>query len=333
MQAMQRFTVIGASILVLSLLNQVATAQLTELAWYRLGEDDPGAVAGGTVETAVESLEGRDMFSFGDVTYSDDTPPNILSELSVEFDGEFDNYLRTEATAWHELLPNFRVGMEAWIKVDPSMEGTPTVPFGNGTGYHLSIDEEGYVLANAGNTFTPIGVTPIRYGEWEHVAFWSTGSFWQVYLNGVPQLDPTAEFNYGTPSGDATIGSDREGFAEYIGLVDEHRVFTWTGAFNPTDLNYYSQRAAGDVNENGVVDQEDYDIWRANVGSDVTGLALLEGRGRGDLNGDRIVDLDDFAEIKANLSPDVVLVVPEPTSLLPALMGIGLLLIRRRRRT
>ncbi len=122
------------------LMTSSSYAQLTELALYHFGEDDAGAVAGGVVSSTTESIEGfLEMTSFGTVTYSDDTPPGIPSTLSVAFDGEPDNYLFTDATAWQNFYPGFRVGMEAWLKVDPEAEGLDMVPFGNGTGYFLSI--------------------------------------------------------------------------------------------------------------------------------------------------------------------------------------------------
>ena len=37
----------------------VSFADLTELAWYRLGEDDAGAANGGSVGITVDSIDGR----------------------------------------------------------------------------------------------------------------------------------------------------------------------------------------------------------------------------------------------------------------------------------
>jgi hypothetical protein len=291
--------------------------QLVELAHYRLGEDDGNITAGETLTETVERLEGRDMTSLGELVYSSDTPARISSSLSVAFDGEIDNYLFTDAVAWHNFYPGFRVGMEAFLKIDPELEGLYSVPFGNGTGYFLSIGDDGYYHAHAGGqTFD--GVTEVKYGEWQHVAFWTTGSFWQIYVDGVPQFETLPQFNYGSPSGLATIGADQDGLSEYIGLIDEMRVFTWTGPFNPAELLFFSLRNTGDVNEDGSVDQTDYDIWRMNVGADLTDVSLLEGRALGDLNGDRQINLDDFGLIKENQSPGAVIGVPEPTSVMSA---------------
>jgi hypothetical protein len=310
-----------AGLLLLSNTGQVQ-ALLTELAYYRLGEDDGNVSAGDTLSETVERLEGRDMQSAGQMVYSSDTPADIGSSLSVGFDGDIDNYLFADAVPWHNFYPEYRVGMEAFLKIDPEIEGLYSVPFGNGTGYFLSIGDDGYYHAHAGQqTFD--GITEVKYGEWQHVAFWTTGSFWQIYVDGVPQFefDALPEFNYGSPSELATIGADKDGTSEYVGLMDEMRVFTWTGPFSPADLLFFSLRNTGDVNEDGSVDQADYDIWRMNVGMDLGELSLLEGRALGDLNGDRQINLDDFGLIKENRSPGAVIQVPEPMSSMSFVIG------------
>ncbi len=289
-----------SSIFLLGVAVSPSFAQLSELAWYRLGESDPGAVAGMDIEETLDKLDAdqlRTMTTFGTVKYSSDTPPGISSTLSASFDGDTDNYLSTTATPWQSqppVAPGFRVGMEAFIKPDPAMEGLVSVPFGNGTGYHLSIGDDGYFHA-FGFGETPAGKTPVKFGEWQHVAFWTTGSYWQIYVDGVAQYDTSyGVMNYGSPGGQATIGADKDGFSEYKGLVDEQRVFTWAGAFNPASLLFFTLRNEGDVNEDGLVNQADYNIWRTNVGAVPTGLTLLQGRALGDLDGNKQVNLDDL---------------------------------------
>jgi hypothetical protein len=331
-------------LLVVSALAGIVTgqgrAELIELGWYRLGEEDPDAAPGAAVEEVIDSvgINGpKDYFPMGstDPIYSDDTPPGSSSTLSVELDGE--NWIQGDVAQWwnESPLPNsrFRVGMEAFVKLDPSQEDELIVPFG-GAAYGLTIDR-GEVFLNSSNApgSQGPGVSEVEFGQWQHLAFLTTGSFWQAYVNGEPQFDPELEFTYG--GGDPpTIGADRDGLSNVIGLVDEFRVFTWSGPFDRSDLLYFSLRQEGDVNEDGVVDDSDYDIWRMHVGDDVSGLPGVEGRQRGDLNIDGVVNLDDFAIIKANLTPVAMAatsaVVPEPTTC--ALLVIGLALGTRLRR-
>jgi hypothetical protein len=312
--------------------SDMGRAELTELAYYRLGEDDGNVKAGDTLTDTVERLEGRDMQTAGRLVYSADTPPNISSSLSVAFAGNLDDYLFSDAVPWHTFYPGFRVGMEAFLKIDATLEGSVSVPFGNGTGYYLSIGDDGFYHAH-GFQETFDGVTEVKFGQWQHVAFWTTGSFWQIYVDGEPQFpaDALPEFNYGSPSGLATIGADRDGGSEFIGLIDEMRVFTWTGPFDAADLLFFTLRNQGDVNEDGSVNQADYDIWRAHVGDDVGNLTLLEGRALGDLNADRQIDLDDFGLIKANKTPGQAIIVPEPATSLGMIVLLVAWVARSRR--
>lgn len=299
-------------------------AELIELAQYRLGENDSQAVPGRDVRVTVDEIGFddlyRDMDGEGGVTYSDDTPPGIVSSSSVEFDGDFGSYLVADGTPWHSFYPGFRVGMEAWVKPDPGMEGEEMVLFSNGGLYRMTIGTDGFFHANQ----TPEGITPVEWDEWQHVAFWTTGSFWQVYVNGEPQYDPVPEFNYGG-GGLATIGADQNGDLPFQGWIDEHRIFTWTGPFNPVDLLYFQQRTP-DVNGDGKVDGADYDIWREHVGADVADLTPLEARALGDVNGDLAIDLDDFALIKEHRTPaarNAPAPVPEPSAWALLLLGAG----------
>ena len=113
-----------------------AHAVLTPLAYYHLGESDPGAVAGGSVTTAVESLgltPGRDMFVVGSATgvkYSSDVPDYGTSTLTVQFDSS-DAYLSTDATPWYSGTGGFRWGAEMFLKPDASLQGVSSVFFQN----------------------------------------------------------------------------------------------------------------------------------------------------------------------------------------------------------
>ena len=325
---------IGVTIVVCWLVTPIHAA-LNQFAFYHLGEADAGAAAGGTVTTTVESLgltPGIDMTPLLGTTtlkYSSDKPSYSTSTLSIAFDAG-DETLNSTATKWYEPTGGFRWGMEVFMKPDASMVGRESVFFTNGTQFKMGITPEGFFYVNQ----TGPGTTPVQYGQWQHVAFITTGSVWQIYVDGVAQFATLPNFSYGAPGGIATLGSANAAEVEtsYTGLMDEHRVFSWTGSFNPNELLWYSGRKAGDVNEDGLVNADDYNIWRANVGADLTPLTALQGRALGDLNGDRQINLADFGLIKSNKSPGAVFEIPEPASAALLLAGIGAIALRRRRR-
>jgi hypothetical protein len=319
----QRFLFFFATFFVVAILTHNLCAELIPLAHYSLGEEDPDSSEGNPVTQATDSIAfggtARDMTPDGvvdSVINTAFTPSGIESSKSVLFAG---GYLSTDATPWHSLYDGFRVGMEAWINVDEI--GEEMVPFGNSNAYYFSIDSEGSFHAHAGGTATEATEARVTPGEWQHVAFWTTGSFWQVYVDGEAQLDPLGNFNYGGPAGTATIGADQNGERIFSGFMDEMRVFRWTGAFDPADLLYFTQRLAGDVNEDGIVNTDDYNIWRMNVDADLSELTLLEGRGLGDVDVNGVIDLDDFALIKENRTPGAAF-VPEPSSVVTALLAL-----------
>lgn len=311
-----------------------AQAALNPLAFYHLGEADAGAVAGGPVATTIESLgltPGIDMTPFlgtTDLTYSSDTPPSITSTRSIAFDAG-DEFLSTTATKWYEGTGGFRWGMEMFLKPDASLAGKETIFFGNGTQFSMGMTPEGFYYVNT----TGPGTTPVKYGQWQHVAFITTGSVWQIYVDGVAQFATLPNFTYGPPSGFASLGSDSAGnpVTSYTGLMDEHRVFSWTGSFNPNELLWFQGKKAGDVNEDGLVNSADYNIWRANVGGDLSALTPLQGRALGDLNGDRQINLVDFGIIKSNKSPGASFDIPEPAAAALLLIGAAACGVWRRR--
>lgn len=316
----QRFLLFLATLFATPFFSHDLCAELIPLAHYSLGEEDPDSGEGNPVTQATDNIAfggtSRDMGPSGDqVINAAFAPQGIDSSQSVLFAGD---YLSTDATPWHTLYDGFRVGMEAWINA--SEIGEEMVPIGNGSGYFLSIDPEGSVLAHAFAATEPTEAK-INPGQWHHVAFWTTGSFWQVYVDGEAQLDPQGNFNYGAPGGIATIGADQNGERLFNGFVDEMRVFRWTGAFDPGDLLYFTQRLAGDVNEDGLVDIDDYNIWRMNVDADLADLTLIEGRQLGDVDVNGVIDLDDFAVIKENRTPGAAF-IPEPSGVAAALWAL-----------
>jgi hypothetical protein len=80
---------------------------------------------------------------------------------------------------------------------------------------------------------------------------------------------------------------------------------------------------AGDINNDGLVDVADYNIWAANVGK--TGATW----GQGDLNGDGLVDVADYNIWAANVGKTSA--TPEPISMIILAIGGGLVALKRRK--
>jgi hypothetical protein len=78
---------------------------------------------------------------------------------------------------------------------------------------------------------------------------------------------------------------------------------------------------AGDINNDGLVDVADYNIWAANVGK--TGATWFQG----DLNGDGLVDVADYNIWAANVGKTAA--TPEPISMIILAIGGGLVALKR----
>ncbi len=315
-----------------------AQSTLVPYAHYRLGEQDLGTpVSGGSPELGLtldeikyEGIE-RDLLTTGNPVYSDFVAPGGYSSLSMKFDGNSD--VGNPATQWHGQAPGtFRIGMEAWVWIDPVMEGTEFVPFANGSGMGFVGTASGKWTVYGTGGFPEAG--DIKYGEWQHIAFNTGGSQWNFYLDGERTVTDFGG-TYGATSGDITIGGDLNGDRKMVGYVDEARLFRWTNIvpnqlqMQIDDLLVFQGVTKGDVTGDGIVDISDYDVWRTNVGSDVSELSPRETLPLGDVNHDKLINLDDFALIKANQTPGAA-PVPEPATW--ALAGVAALALAGWRR-
>ncbi|MEN0109908.1 MAG: hypothetical protein AAF805_04220, partial [Planctomycetota bacterium] len=108
----------------------------------------------------------------------------------------------------------------------------------------------------------------------------------------------------------------------YVADEDNGSIYVFSEPFVPPSLD-------GDYSDNGVVDAADYTVWRDNVGTlntlpnDVT-PGVVDGGGLGD-GGDYDVWVNAFGNTASAAS-----VVPEPTAIVVAIVGIAASAARRR---
>lgn len=110
------------SVAVLVLHSQVHAA-VTNVAWYRLGENDPGAASGQAVNsTTVDVAGGNSLKRLGSARYTNDVSPDaaqIGSSLAMLFTGTGFYSNTAVATA---AGGNF--GIEAWARILDTGDGT-----------------------------------------------------------------------------------------------------------------------------------------------------------------------------------------------------------------
>jgi hypothetical protein len=221
----------------------LASAEVNVVAYYRLGEADPGAVAGSPVGTLTmdSGMFGLNMNLVGNLSYSSDVAPSAAAAT-----GSTLSMYDPASAGYAYIVPQLTTatdnfGIEGWFKLtDPTMVN---VLAWNG---HLGFPQSGWGLITYMGTLQgyypqiallDTGFAPTA-NEWFYVALVRDGGLAKVYINGTTPLTPTSAD--ATPLEPAvlaalTTGGSADGM---MGLLDEVRVFTFSpGAFNAsTDL-------------------------------------------------------------------------------------------------
>ncbi len=230
-------------------------ATITNIVWYRLGENDPGAAPGLTVTHTIDLIGLENLNPLGTPVYTNDVSTsasnNVGSSLAVQFNGSgqiLSNGVVSTATA------NF--GIEAWVKPNVVIND-PSADFviaynGKATadGWGLRLSGTNYVGLFGG--VTSIGSATAVAGTWTHLALVRAGNVNTFYVNGV-----SAGTHNGTPITPSAVtdgfiigGATQPTGSTFNGEIDEVRVFTFgTGGggasqFSTNDLLFNLQQVS-----------------------------------------------------------------------------------------
>lgn len=242
---------------------------------------------------------------------------------------------------------SFAVVSQAWVRPDPTFNGTVQTVWAVGQelgGVGITADGLWKHTALLGDD--QVSTTPVGFGQWTHLAVRHTGGTATLYVNGTLAL--TTSIFYNGWGNNVTLGAYENGTEPFKGVIDNFSM-VGTGGLGITitsDLDVFSDLGlptpsgvAGDVDQDGDVDQTDYLIWSVNAGFNNTlGQGDLTTLTKGDLDQNGIINFFDFrviareaAAVGATLS--LAGAVPEPAS--GVLLTIGLAAagrMRRRRR-
>jgi Concanavalin A-like lectin/glucanases superfamily len=320
------------------LVEDVSASAFVAGAYYRLGDQDPGAVAGGLgADPTLDSFrEGLDLSRFGSPKYSSDVPPRgpVDSKLSMAFANvglggpAFPSvYGRSESLTMEEQ----GYALEMWVKAGPLDLDGPQGPVNSLLAYNGNPNSNGFGFFQRDENYVArVGVFervlgPATVGEWHHLAYVKTfdtaAYFFDGKLVAETQSDPIPQT--------ATDGVWLGGFGDplaggeflFNGWMDEVRYQSFNplaaGAFAPTAFLIYP---AGDVNRDGVVNIYDINLVSSHWG---------ESGPAGDANGDMIVNIFDINLISSNWTPTggSATPVPEPASWLMVLSAAAACLL------
>jgi hypothetical protein len=138
---------------------------------------------------------------------------------------------------------------------------------------------------------------------------------------GVVGVDPFASEALTILSAAGTTFNSNSAFAK-VTIVGGFATVNYTSTGVTLTNIFSSPSLPGDINDDGLVDVADYDVWAANVGA--TGANWLQG----DLNGDGLVDVADYDIWAANVGQTSA--TPEPISMIILAIGGGLVALKRR---
>ena len=339
---------VGAALIAMLLCCELRAAEFAR--FYNLGEDDGDAEVGERASGTVDSVENEDdqagalvdLFGFGTYTagWTTESPhfdPELSEEspLAISFDGSND-WFDADAFDPRHFSGGFSALSQAWVKPDSAGEGLLQTVWALGTDNGgVSITEDGFWRLNSGGSAgNLVTESPVVFDEWVHVAVRRTGNNGFLYLNG-GLVDTNAGFWNGT--GPFALGaSNPAGDNPFFGAIDEFVIseFGTTGFDAVADILWPDRVSGvlGDVDQDGDVDIDDYQIWSTNVGFD-NGLGqgdvgtLLQG----DVDENGRVNFFDFVVIRDEAAAAGV-AVPEPGGLaLCALAAVACLAWRARR--
>lgn len=230
------------------------------------------------------------------------------------------------AVADTNVFTSFTVLSQGWVRPDPAGQGASQVVWSLGTDLGAPrITADGFwEMANVSVIPDTKSTRPVNYGAWTHVAILRTGGSATLYING--SVAVAAQNFFGAFPLDVTLGAGLVG-EPFSGVIDNFAIsgIGGLGFSIATDIDFFADTGlpqpsgiVGDVNQDGAVNQTDYNIWSTNVGFNNTfGVGDLTTLIRGDLDSNGKIDFFDYRIIARQAAASgvtLVLGVPEPAA-------------------
>jgi len=250
---MRIFRSLSAACVIL-LISQIASASaFVRGAYYRLGDDDPGAVAGsiGNDPTKDSFADKLDLTRFGTPQYTSNVPPNGPSPNKLAM--SFSNNDQHQPFAYYGRSTSLDMSqqgyaLEAWVKAPPAPidpGGGELIayngdPFANGFGFFRDGDTGTYEFKSI---FFGVNLGPATDNAWHHLAYVRSFNDASYYFDGKLVKETTTDPTPLTATDGFWIGGKTfptgPGYV-FNGSIDEVRYQTFNplaaGAFDPTSF-------------------------------------------------------------------------------------------------
>jgi hypothetical protein len=200
------------------------------LTWFRLGEDDTGAVAGAPANRETREHQGRcRLEKRGGPRYAADAAPRG-STLAMSFSGAEGECFFTKSISC-AVRDNFVI--ETWARVN-KFDDQPQLIVHNGhsdrNGFGIIIKDGRWQGMFGGIGYTDSGVA-CQPGKWVHLAFVCQRGKTRMWVDGQPVGEPGRGWPV-VPGGAFNLGGDHTNpSVGFNGDIDEVRVTAFAGSF------------------------------------------------------------------------------------------------------
>ncbi len=205
-------------------------SSVTNIAYWRMGENDPGA-ANGVTNFVTVNLLGSPMALKSNAVYTANVAAAANSTLALQFTT---GCYATNQPAF-SFTDNF--GLELWVKPDAT-NAIQSIAYNGDSGpngWGLYLHQGKYQGLFGGLAFlTGPDAVP---GVWTHLALVRNNGLTTLYVNGLPAA--TSLLTPGVPTGRFALAAQAQTLTTefFAGALDEVRVFTFAlGTFSTLDL-------------------------------------------------------------------------------------------------
>lgn len=313
---------------------------------YPMGEADDGAEIGQVADFTSDTVESADDGGVDPGGFDGNFVPlngfgtyvagrNDDSDFAIEFDGVSD-FFQSPRFDPRDFGGSFQALSQGWVKPSSEGEGLPQTIWALGTDNGgVGITEEGFWRLNSGGNAGSLDTdAAVVFDEWVHVAVLRGGNNGTLYLDGSVVARNDGFWN---GPGDFYLGVGPTEDDPFVGTIDDFIISA--GGFDPfVDIKFLDADSLsgvfGDVTQDGIIDQADYERWSENVGfNNEQGVGDIATLLRGDVDQNGQVNFFDFDIIRNGAAAaGNSLSIPEPaTGLLAVLALLGLLVGRRSR--
>ncbi len=215
-----------------------ADAAVTVLHYWRMGEDDSGATAGGISSNTVDMVGGLTLTNHYGPLYGPLYSSRVSLAAGVHTGSKLCLQFPTGSYGWGSLISNVvnNFGIELWVCTS-NTTGTNCLAYnGNTSTSGWGLYQEGANYYGLFGGVVMFGAAPAVAGVWQHLALVRDNGTTTLYLNGAVVSSSTSAPNI--PTGGFGVGAPALYALQFFsGYLDEVRVFTFAaGQFSTNDL-------------------------------------------------------------------------------------------------